>query len=352
MTATEAFQVPAPMKAADVTVPAAGAGIREEYARAVGRVAYLWGWPMVNMLNRRAAITKAPEPGLLNGVLPVAPRGHVGMLSDYIDPRETFVTCPNQDVVYGLGFFSLDDEPVIAQVPDFGNRSWVYAMYDARTDEFAQIGKPYGTPPGFYLLVGPSWKTGDLPRGVTAVLRSPTSLANAIPRVFMDDTPEDREAIQAVIDQIVFCPLKDFDRKLKKKDWRQVPAFPGPKAQGPGETKMGRTGEVLRSARHGARLSPAVTGRGSSLRSVPRAAGRRARRSGAQEAAGRDRGRRRADHHGTILRMEAERPPCRQRLEPVDQQRPVGSRLLQPRGHGKVEHVRQHAERDAVLLHR
>jgi hypothetical protein len=159
------------------------------------------------------------------------------MLADYIDPGQTFVTCPNQDVVYGLGFFSLDDEPVIAQVPDFGDRFWVYAMYDARTDEFAQIGKPYRTPPGFYLLVGPSWKKADLPRGVTAVLRSPTSLANSVPRVFMDDTPEDREAVQAVINQIAFYPLKDFDGKMKTKDWRRAPALPGPKARASGETK-------------------------------------------------------------------------------------------------------------------
>ena len=44
------------------------------------------------------------------------------------------------------------------QVPDFGNRFWVYALYDGRTDEFAQIGKQYDTKPGFYLMVGPNWK--------------------------------------------------------------------------------------------------------------------------------------------------------------------------------------------------
>ena len=96
------------------------------------------------------------------------------MLNDYIDPGQTFIACPNQDVVYGLGFFSLDEEPVIAQVPDFGDRFWVYSLYDARTDQFAEIGKPYGSPPGFYLLVGPTWK-GETPRGVTAVIRSAIS---------------------------------------------------------------------------------------------------------------------------------------------------------------------------------
>ena len=48
---------------------------------------------MVNMLNRRAAITKAPEPGLLNGVLPAAPQGRLAMLHDYIDPAQNFIAC-------------------------------------------------------------------------------------------------------------------------------------------------------------------------------------------------------------------------------------------------------------------
>lgn len=61
------------------------------------------------MLNRRTQMTQAPHPGLLNGVLPVAPQGRLAMLANYIDPAVTFVTCPNQDVVYGLACFSLDD---------------------------------------------------------------------------------------------------------------------------------------------------------------------------------------------------------------------------------------------------
>jgi hypothetical protein len=142
-----AQQVMAPQTPAEVTKPSDDVVMRPAYARAVARSAYLWGWPMVNMLNRRAAITQAPEPGRLNGGLPVASQGQVGMLSNYIDPGQTFVICPNQDVVYGLGFFDLDAQPVIAQVPDFGDRFWVYALYDARTDQFGELGKPYGTKP-------------------------------------------------------------------------------------------------------------------------------------------------------------------------------------------------------------
>jgi hypothetical protein len=169
-TASQAQQ--ACVTASDVTEPATGVVMFPEYARAIAQMAYIWGWPMINMINRRAAITQAPQPGHLNGVLPAAPRGQIAMLADYIEPSQTFVTCPNQDVVYGLGFFSLDEEPVVIQVPDFGDRFWVYALYDARTNQFGHVGRPYNTRPGFYLLAGPNWK-GLKPSGKSSVARHP-----------------------------------------------------------------------------------------------------------------------------------------------------------------------------------
>jgi hypothetical protein len=229
-------QVPPAKTPADINKPSDEIRMQPAYAAVIARAAYVWGWPIVNMLNRKAAFIKAPEPGRLDGVLPVAPQGQVGMLNNYIDPGESFVTCPNQDVVYGLGFFDLDAEPVVAQVPDFGDRFWVYALYDARTDQFAELGKPYGSKPGFYLLVGPNWN-GKASDGITAVIRSSTSLANAVPRVFMDDTDQDRAAIQPVINQILFYPLSQFDGKMKTKDWSKAPSIPAPPQQGSGETK-------------------------------------------------------------------------------------------------------------------
>ncbi|WP_111827072.1 DUF1254 domain-containing protein [Achromobacter sp. HZ01] len=237
--AAPAFGAPQKQQSrAALALPSADIVMHPEYAKTVGRMAYVWGWPMVNMLNRNARITKAPHPGLLGGVLPAAPRGQVGMLHDYILPAETFVTCPNQDVVYGLGFFSLDEEPVIVQVPDFGDRFWVYALYDQRTNQFGELGKPYHSKPGFYLLVGPNWK-GKEPDGVQAIIRSPTTLANAIPRIFMDDADQDRQAIQKKINQVVFYPLKDFNGKMKSIDWKNTPDIPNPGADSAsgGETR-------------------------------------------------------------------------------------------------------------------
>src|SRR5262249_17873500 len=233
--------------AGGLTQPATGINMQPDYARTIAATAYVWGWPMVNMLNRDAKITQAPRPGLVGGILPAAPRGQVGMLHDYIEPSETFVTCPNQDVVYGLGFFSLDEEPVVAQVPDFGDRFWVYALYDARTDQFGHIGKPYKTKPGFYLLAGPRW-SGLKPAGIPDIIRCPTALANAIPRIFQDDTAEDKKAIQSAINQVVFYPLKDFTGQMKTIEWATTPNLPAPPSNdsgGGGGTKWGISEKIF-----------------------------------------------------------------------------------------------------------
>jgi hypothetical protein len=226
-------QYKTPTNAAEVPGPMPGSAMTEGYVQTVGRMAYLWGWPLVNMANRADSFSKAPVPVLLEGIVPVA-FGRNAMLTNYVSPDEHFVTCPNQDVVYGTGYFALDREPIVFQVPDFGDRFWVYPIYDARTDEFSQIGKAYGTKPGFYLMVGPDWK-GETPSGITAVLRSSTSLAFVVPRIFMDDTEEDHAAVQSVVSQVVFYPLSEFDGKMKIKDWNNLPHVPAPPSKG--ETK-------------------------------------------------------------------------------------------------------------------
>jgi hypothetical protein len=228
-------QVPQPKSAADIAGTPTGTVMTREYVETVGRLAYIWGWPLVNNFNRAAAVANLPEPGRIGGVLPASPPGYVSMLTDYISEEQRFVTCPNQDTVYGAGYQRLDAKPVIVQVPNFGDRFWTYQVCDARTDAFCSIGKQHGTKPGCYLLVGPNWKE-EPPAGVTAVYRSPTDLGVIFPRVFQDDTPEDKAAVQPLLSQIMVYPLSEFDGKMKAKDWKKTPSFPAPPSGG-GEAK-------------------------------------------------------------------------------------------------------------------
>ncbi len=198
--------------------------ITPEYAKLVGRDSYFWAWPMVNIFNRRVAFTPVKEPAK-SGPLMMSPLNQLTMLTDYVDPTERAIACPNQDVVYGIGAFALDISPVVVQVPSFGERFWVYQIVDLRTDSFVQLGKMYGTTPGFYLLVGPNWH-GETPKGITKVFRSASNTGIIAPRIFQDDTPADKRAIQSVLRSVMAYPLDQFDGKMKTKDWANLPRLP------------------------------------------------------------------------------------------------------------------------------
>ncbi|MFH6937101.1 DUF1254 domain-containing protein [Flavobacterium sp. FlaQc-30] len=208
--------------------------ITESYARQVARDAYFWAWPMENIYNRRLAFKQSPKVGLMNGVLPFAPLNSLAMLHDYVKPEQRWVACPNQDVVYGAAIAALDETPVVIQVPDFGKRFWVYQVVDLRTDAFAQLGKMYGTKPGFYMLAGPNWK-GEVPKGITKVFYSKTGTAFIVPRVFQDDTPSDKNAVQAIINSIDVYALDKFDGKMKQQDWSRLPSLGSPTKDGGSE---------------------------------------------------------------------------------------------------------------------
>lgn len=214
--------------------PDASVKITEEYAKHVGRDAYFWAWPLVNIYNRRLSFAPVKE-STRAGPLIFAPLNQITMLTDYLDPAERAVACPNQDVVYGIGGIALDLSPAVVQVPDFGNRFWVYQIVDLRTDSFVQLGAMYGTKPGFYLLVGPNWH-GEVPKGITKVFRSSSNTGIVGPRIFQDDTPEDKRAVQEPLKGVMVYPLADYDGKMKTKDWANIPRVPPP-AAGDEETR-------------------------------------------------------------------------------------------------------------------
>ena len=224
--------------------PDSKARLSDDYVRLVARDAFFWAWPIVNVYNRRVAFGRLPHPMLLGGVLPVGPNNSLTMLTDYIDPAERAVACPNQDVVYGSAIVALDRSPVVLQVPDFGQRFWVFQVVDSRTDSVAELGSMYGTAPGFYLLVGPNW-VGTVPPGIRRVFVSQTGTCVVIPRVFRDDTAQDLIAVQPVINRIGVYPVAAFDGRMKTTDWRRLPVVPKAADDGDGEARWVRPESFL-----------------------------------------------------------------------------------------------------------
>ena len=155
------------------------------------------------------------------------------------------VACPNQDVVYGAGSIGLDVEPVVIQVPDFGDRFWVYQVVDVRTDSFADLGKMYGTKPGFYLLAGPDWQ-GDVPPGIAGVFRSKTNSGFVIPRVFMDDTAAGSRGRAAAGQPDRHVSAVDVRRQAETAGLGQADQVPVAGFRQRRRDAVGRAGEVSR----------------------------------------------------------------------------------------------------------
>jgi hypothetical protein len=80
-------QVPLPHSASEVSGPAPGP-FATPYVQAVGRMAYVWGWPLVYVYDQRNELTKVPEALLLDNAVPVAPMNQLAMLHDYVNPAE------------------------------------------------------------------------------------------------------------------------------------------------------------------------------------------------------------------------------------------------------------------------
>jgi len=199
------------------TGPTASSKITEGYARLVVSDAFFWAWPMANVYNRRVVTDQEPDVLIVEGAPPLAPLNRLAMFTDPISPGQRLLACPDPNVIYGMGAIALDRSPVVIQVPDFDDRFWVYDVVDVRTDSFADLGKMYGTTPGFYLLVGPTWH-GQVPKGITKVFRASSNTGYVITRVFQDDSSVDQRAVQATLSRVMIYPLAEFNGELRHQD--------------------------------------------------------------------------------------------------------------------------------------
>ena len=91
---TQAQQVPFPQTAAGVPGPVPGTAMTKAYVQMVGRMAYLWGWALVDNANRHADFSKAPEPGLIGGVWPQVKDLQKALKAKVLAPGAATVNCP------------------------------------------------------------------------------------------------------------------------------------------------------------------------------------------------------------------------------------------------------------------
>lgn len=139
--------------------------IREQMARHVGTLAYLWGWPMVDLTRQMHNETHRVSPDQVIAT----PVNHFYRYERLMTPSSGGeLRAPNNDTLYFGGWFDLTAEPVILQVPDTGGRYHMMALTDFFNEVTHLSRRTQGTQAQVFAMVGPGWK-GTLPAGVKPV---------------------------------------------------------------------------------------------------------------------------------------------------------------------------------------
>jgi len=160
-----------------------------EMASALGVQAYIWGFPIVEMVRTCRTMTsvKAPQP---NGRAPINQFGHSDHRWTHLD-RD--IVTPANDLLYSTAWLNLANGPVILTIPKPTGRYFVTALLDAYSNNFRNLG-PRNVPAdgAAYALTGPQC-VKPLPEG-TLALKCPTNLVMILGRTLVVDDNDVAEA--------------------------------------------------------------------------------------------------------------------------------------------------------------
>jgi len=143
-----------------------------EEARSIAKEAYIYGFPMVVNYKTMFMYAVNPESPEYKGGFNALERE-----ARVYTPKDKAIVTPNSDTPYCMGWFDLNAEPFVINVPEMeADRFYQVQLVDLYTHNYAYISTvATGNQPGKYLLAGPDWQ-GDVPTDITAVIPSETSI--------------------------------------------------------------------------------------------------------------------------------------------------------------------------------
>lgn len=186
----------------------AAAALTPPEARAIAKEAYIYGAPMADMYRIMYAFSIAkgnPEyKGPFNSILNVA---------RVFTPEDTAFVTPNSDTPYTFIGLDLRTEPMVLTLPAIEkNRYNVFQMMDLYTFNFNYLGtRTTGNAGGNFLVAGPRWK-GNVPKGITKVIRSETEMVNVVGRTQLFN-PADLDNVKKIQAGYKLQPLSAFTGK-------------------------------------------------------------------------------------------------------------------------------------------
>jgi hypothetical protein len=178
--------------------------VREELAFHVGTLAYVYGYPLVDMSQQMHNETHrvAAEQRVY------APVNRMFSYGALVTPStQGNLRMPNHDTLYFSGWYDVSQEPVLLHVPDTAGRYYTIAVTNFWS-EVEHLGRrTTGTIERTFALVRPGW-TGALPAGVIPVTTE-TPRGWLLGRMLVAGEA-DAPAALALVDKIWSAPLSEY----------------------------------------------------------------------------------------------------------------------------------------------
>ena len=183
--------------------------IAEKMAHHVGVMAYLYGYPLVDMQRQMHNETHR----VADAQQVLAPVNRMYRFPDLVTPDTAGnFRAPNNDTLYYTAWFDISEEPLIIHTPDTAGRYYTIAVTN-QYSEVTHIGRrTTGTAENYFALVLPDWQ-GKLPDGVTPVPVE-TPVGWLLGRMLVNGE-DDFPAAKALVDDIWLAGLSEFRPGLR-----------------------------------------------------------------------------------------------------------------------------------------
>ena len=178
--------------------------VREELAFHIGTLAYVYGYPIVDMAQQMHNETH--RVGAEQRVF--APLNRIFSYGALVTPStQGNLRLPNHDTLYFSGWYDVSREPVILHTPDTAGRYFTIAVTNFYSEVVHLGRRTTGTAERVFALVPQGW-TGVLPEGVTPVTTE-TPRGWLLGRMLVSGA-DDAPAALALIEQIWTVPLSEY----------------------------------------------------------------------------------------------------------------------------------------------
>ena len=180
------------------------ARVREDLAFHVGTLAYIYGYPIVDMAQQMHNETHRVDAKQRV----FAPVNRIFSYGELVTPStQGNLRMPNHDTLYFSGWYDVSREPVILHTPDTAGRYFTIAVTNFYSEVVHLGRRTTGTAERVFALV-PQGFMGALPEGVTPVTTE-TPRGWLLGRMLVSGK-DDAPAALALIEQIWAVPLSEY----------------------------------------------------------------------------------------------------------------------------------------------